>query len=142
MKTFADIRVGDRRELSHTVTEADITAFAQLTGDRNPLHLDREFAQRTPFGGLIAQGLLTTGYIVGVIGTWLPGAGSFCLGIKADYHAPVHVGEVLHVVVTTTKKIDSLRVVVLTGEAYRRDGTLAASAEVRVQMMPRDRGCS
>ncbi|HZZ36869.1 MAG TPA: MaoC family dehydratase, partial [Caulobacteraceae bacterium] len=71
-----DLSVGQSEELARTVTGSDLEAFAAVTGDDNPVHLDEAFAAATPFGGRIAHGMLSAGYISAVIGTRLPGPGA------------------------------------------------------------------
>ncbi|MBR7518366.1 MaoC family dehydratase N-terminal domain-containing protein, partial [Mycobacterium tuberculosis] len=56
---FADLAVGQRASLTHVVTDADLTDFARLSGDSNPIHLDETYAAATRFGGRIAHGLFT-----------------------------------------------------------------------------------
>ncbi|MDQ7828776.1 MAG: MaoC family dehydratase [Armatimonadota bacterium] len=84
---------GQRATLTRTITEEDIQAFAALTGDRNPLHLDEAFARRTRFQGRIAHGLLTASLISAVLGTQLPGAGGIYLGQTLRFRRPVRPGD-------------------------------------------------
>ena len=73
-------KVGDSASATRTITQADIENFAELSGDRNAIHLDQEYATQTRFGGRIAHGLLTSSLISAVIGNQLPGLGSIYLG--------------------------------------------------------------
>ena len=91
--SFADIEDGATAERSTLVTEDLIFAFADLTGDANPLHTDPAFGELTPFGQINAQGQLMSSLIVGVIGSMLPGPGWFCLGVNADFVLPCFPGE-------------------------------------------------
>lgn len=90
-----DIKVGARDSLSHVVTEKDILAIAETTGDTNPLHLDESFAAASRFGRRIAHGILPAGLISAVLGTKLPGAGTIYLSQKLDYLKPVFIGDIL-----------------------------------------------
>jgi 3-hydroxybutyryl-CoA dehydratase len=90
---FEDLQVGMRATLVHTVTEADITAFAGVSGDINPVHLDETYAARTRFGGRIAHGILTASFISAVIGTRLPGPGTIYVSQSLRFLAPVHIGD-------------------------------------------------
>ena len=77
-----DLTVGKFSERMHTVEEADIEAFAAVSGDRNPVHLDEVYASATQFKGRIAHGMLSAAYISAVLGMDLPGPGpSTCLRI-------------------------------------------------------------
>ena len=71
-----DLEVGQSAELTRTVQDGDLTTFAAVTGDDNPLHLDEAYAAATPFKGRIAHGMLSAGYISAVLGTKLPGPGA------------------------------------------------------------------
>jgi acyl dehydratase len=75
------------------VTAEDVERFAELTGDRNPLHFDEEFASRTRFGRLVAQGGIAAGLFNALVAMELPGPGSVFLHQEWDYPAPVFVGD-------------------------------------------------
>jgi len=93
---FDELKVGQVAQYVREVTEADIKAFAQVSGDHNPVHLDEAFAaQHTPFGGCIAHGLLSASYISTVVGTILPGPGSIYINQSLKFRAPVRVGDVV-----------------------------------------------
>ncbi|MBM3489229.1 MAG: MaoC family dehydratase [Alphaproteobacteria bacterium] len=87
-----DLEVGMSAFYSRTVTEADIVLFAGISGDFNPLHLNREFSEKTRFGGCIAHGMLTASLISTVVGTKLPGPGAIYLGQSLRFTAPVRPG--------------------------------------------------
>jgi 3-hydroxybutyryl-CoA dehydratase len=91
--SLEDLFVGQFSELERTVTEADIVAFAEITGDRNPVHLDLAYAENTLFGGRIAHGMLSAGYISAVIGTKLPGPGAIYLSQSLRFRRPVRIGD-------------------------------------------------
>ncbi|CAN5625849.1 MaoC family dehydratase [soil metagenome] len=84
---------GTRAERRHTFTAADVAAFADLTGDRNPLHFDERFARATRFGRLIVHGGLTTGLFNALVAEQLPGPGSVFLHQEWDYPVPVGLGD-------------------------------------------------
>lgn len=94
-----DLKAGMEAEYSRAVTEADIAAFASVSGDSNPVHLDEAFAAGTDFKGRIAHGLLTASYISTVIGTKLPGPGAIYLAQTLRFMAPVRIGDVVRAVV-------------------------------------------
>lgn len=82
------------RAVSHNVVErADIAAFADLSGDHNPVHLDEDFARATQFKGCIAHGMLSATYISGLLGTELPGPGAIYVGQTLSFRAPVRPGD-------------------------------------------------
>lgn len=86
-------KVGSRATWTRTFTEADVEAFARLSGDRNPLHFDDAFAARTRLRTRIVQGGLTTALFNALIAMRLPGPGSVFLHQEWDYPAPVFIGD-------------------------------------------------
>ncbi|SEV93123.1 3-hydroxybutyryl-CoA dehydratase [Cognatiyoonia koreensis] len=88
-----DIEIGMVRHIQKVVTDRDIELFAEVSTDRNPVHLDEDYAQDTIFGGRIAHGMLTAGLISAVIGEQLPGHGTVYLGQSLKFLAPVRPGD-------------------------------------------------
>jgi 3-hydroxybutyryl-CoA dehydratase len=97
-----DIEVGMTRHLLKTVTDRDIELFAEVSTDRNPVHLDESYAQDTIFAGRIAHGMLTAGLISAVIGEQLPGHGTVYLGQSLKFMAPVRPGDTVRAEVKVT----------------------------------------
>jgi len=93
---------GDTASLSRTISDDDIRAFAEATGDRNPLHLDEEFAKQTRFGRRIAHGMLSASLISAVIASELPGQGGIYLGQTFQFVAPVFPGDTVTARVTVS----------------------------------------
>src|SRR5271167_3824058 len=97
---FEDLSVGMAETLEKTVSASDVVGFAQLTGDRNPIHLSEHFAARTSFGKRIAHGLYTASLISAVLGTRLPGPGAIYISQTLNFRAPVKIGDTVVVTVT------------------------------------------
>lgn len=95
-----DLEVGMTRHLQKQVTDRDIALFAEVSTDRNPVHLDDDYARDTIFEGRIAHGMLTAGLISAVIGEQLPGHGTVYLGQTLKFMAPVRPGDVVRAEVT------------------------------------------
>ena len=88
-----DLEIGQTAELKRTVAEADLQAFAEVTGDTNPVHLDEAYAASTQFKGRIAHGMLSAGYISAVMGTVLPGPGAVYVSQTLRFRRPVRIGD-------------------------------------------------
>jgi len=86
-------KVGDSAEITKKIEQSDIAAFADVTGDHNPVHVDEEFAKSTRFGRRIAHGMLTASLISAVLANKLPGEGSVYLGQMLQFVAPVFPGD-------------------------------------------------
>src|SRR6187455_1204980 len=111
---FEDLSVGMTETLSKIIASSDVVGFAQLTGDRNPIHLSEHFAAKTQFGGRIAHGLYTASLISAVIGTRLPGPGAVYLSQTLNFKAPVRIGDTVVAAVEVAELIaERLRVKLL-----------------------------
>lgn len=95
-----DMEMGMSRYLQKVVTDRDIELFAEVSTDRNPVHLDDDYAQDTIFQGRIAHGMLTAGLISAVIGEQLPGHGAVYMSQNLKFLAPVRPGDLVHAQVT------------------------------------------
>lgn len=107
------LKVGDTASITRTMTEKDIVAFAELTGDRNPVHLDEAFAQKTRFRHRIAHGMLGASLISAVLGTELPGEGSIYLSQTLQFLGPVYIDDTITARVTVTKVREDKSIVTL-----------------------------
>ena len=88
-----NLKVGDAAEMRKTIADEDVRAFAELTGDRNPVHLDEGYAARTRFGRRIAHGMLGASLISAVLANELPGRGTVYLSQTLKFTAPVFLGD-------------------------------------------------
>src|SRR5262249_19062716 len=89
--------------LTKTVSSNDVVGFAELTGDRNPIHLSEHFAAKTTFGGRIAHGLYTASLISAVLGTRLPRPGALYVSQRRNFRAPGRTGDTVGVTVTVAE---------------------------------------
>ncbi len=90
---FEDLQLGMEATFARVVTEKDIHTFAEITGDKNPVHLDAAYAAKTIFKEPIAHGMLTAGYISAVFGMELPGPGAIYVTQTLNFRAPVRAGD-------------------------------------------------
>ena len=102
---FEDLTVGMTETFSKTVSSSDVVGFAEVTGDRNPIHLSEHFAARTTFGTRIAHGLYTASLISALLGTRLPGPGAVYISQTLNFRAPVRIGDTVVVTVTVAELI-------------------------------------
>lgn len=100
---FEDLTLGQTERLVKTVASSDVVGFAEVTGDRNPIHLSEHFAAKTPFGTRIAHGLYTASLISAVLGTRLPGPGAIYISQTLNFRAPVRIGDTVDVSVTVAE---------------------------------------
>jgi 3-hydroxybutyryl-CoA dehydratase len=114
-----DLAEGMEASFAKTITDADITMFAGVSGDTNPMHLDADYAGATRFGGRIAHGMLSASLISAVIGTKLPGPGCIYMSQSLRFRAPVKPGDTV-----------KARVKVTALDAAKRRATLACTCHV------------
>jgi 3-hydroxybutyryl-CoA dehydratase len=92
---FADLKVGQSAERTKVMTEALVNAYAELTGDFSPVHVDEEAAKKTRFGTRIAHGMLSAGFLSAVIGMDLPGPGTIWVRQELKFKQPVKLGDTI-----------------------------------------------
>ncbi len=105
---FDELSIGQTAEMSRVVGAADIEAFAEVSGDINPVHLDEAYAKTTTFGERIAHGMLSGAYISAILGTRLPGPGCIYLSQSLRFRRPVRIGDLV-VARVTVKTLDEGR---------------------------------
>ena len=125
--------VGTRATRERTITDDDIVRFAEVSGDRNPVHLDEEYAARSPFGQRIAHGFLVGSLISAAIGMDLPGPGSIYLGQTLKFVAPVHIGDTVTVSVEVIKVREDKRLITLRTDCTNQNGALVITGEAVVK---------
>ncbi len=108
---FEDLREGMQDAFAKTITNSDVSTFAGISGDTNPVHLNHEFASETMFEGQVAHGMLTASFISTVIGTKLPGPGCIYVSQDLRFKAPVKVGDTVTAICTVTKLIPEKRMI-------------------------------
>jgi len=108
-----ELRPGMSASYAKTVTQADIMLFAGISGDVNPVHFDRDYAAATPFGGIVAHGMLPASLISAALFGRLPGPGAILLGQTLAFRAPVRPGDTVTATVTVKSVVPEKRRVVL-----------------------------
>lgn len=130
-----DLSVGQSAELTRTVEEKDVVAFADVSGDHNPVHLDEAFAATTPFKTRIAHGMLSGAYISALIAGKLPGPGAIYLSQNLVFKRPVKLGDEVTVKATITA-IDEAKARVTLATVCTVNGKTVVDGEA-VIMAPR-----
>jgi 3-hydroxybutyryl-CoA dehydratase len=134
---FEDLSVGMRETYAKLVKSSDVVGFAEISGDRNPIHLSEHFAAKTPFGGRIAHGLYTASLISAVIGTRLPGPGAIYISQTLRFLAPVRIGDTVEASVEIVELVEKgrrgkLKCSCAVGETLVLEG----EAEVKIPSRP------
>lgn len=109
-KTRATLKVGDRGTFTKIISEQDVFAFADVSGDFNPLHIDEEYAHRSVFKRRIAHGILTAGIISTVLGGDIPGLGTIFVELHIRFLKPVYLGDTVTATATVSEITNPKRV--------------------------------
>jgi acyl dehydratase len=128
------LRVGDKAFLRKAFTEEEVFQFANLSADKNPLHLDKDFGTASIFGQRIVHGMLVASLFSGLIGMELPGPGSIYLGQSLSFKAPVAIGEQVTASVEIIKIRKDKPIITLRTVCINSDGTIAIEGEAVVKV--------
>ncbi|MBV8150922.1 MAG: MaoC family dehydratase [Candidatus Eremiobacteraeota bacterium] len=120
---------GQSAAMTRRVTAADVERFAEITGDRNPIHLDPAFAATTRFKRRIAHGLLTASYVSAVLGSELPGPGTIYLSQSLTFKAPVYIDDEITAKVTVLKYRPDKQILTLRTECVNQDGVVVMEGQ-------------
>ena len=97
------IQIGMSVSYSQTITDSDVKAFAEISGDKNPIHLDEKYAKKSRYKKRIAHGLLTASYFSSLFGTKLPGEGCVYASQSLQFRRPVHLGDIVTATIEVTR---------------------------------------
>ncbi len=100
------LEIGKSATFTKKITESDINAFAEVSGDFNPIHVDEEAAKKSVFGRRIAHGMLSASFISAVLGMYLPGEGTIYLGQNLKFLKPVDIGDEITAKVTVAEVVN------------------------------------
>ena len=134
LRPFASYRVGEKAEYVRTVTEADVVDFARISGDDNAIHLDESFGKRTRFGGRVAHGALSFGFMA-ASQTRPIGAGIIWLGASVRFTAPVRIGDTVVTETEIVELVPDKQVIKMRCTARGRDGAVVLEGESTVKAL-------
>ncbi|GAA5194066.1 MaoC family dehydratase [Ferrimonas gelatinilytica] len=129
-----NLQLGQSAEISKVFGPSEVAAFSELSEDRNPIHLDSEFAAKTPFGKPIVHGILLSSLLSGLLGQKLPGAGAVYLGQTLKFVRPVFVGDAVTARVTVSQVRDDKPIVTLLTEVLNHNGEPCVQGEAVVKI--------
>ncbi|NIZ46453.1 MaoC family dehydratase [Entomospira nematocerorum] len=129
---FSELEVGMKASLSRTITEADIFAYAGVSMDFNPAHIDEESAKNGIFKKRIAHGMLSAGFISAILGTKLPGEGSIYMGQELKFTAPVYIGDTVTATCEIIELVPEKNRVILSTTCTKQDGTEVITGKATV----------
>ena len=134
IRSFESFRVGERYEYVRTVTEADVADFARVSGDDNAIHLDESFGKRTRFGGRVAHGALTFGFMA-ASQTQLIGAAIIWLGASVKFTAPVRIGDTVTTETEIIEIVTDKQLIRVLCTLHGRDGAVVMEGDSLVKRL-------
>ena len=129
--TYEELQVGDSGTYTRTLTEDELVLFAAVSGDLNPVHLDREFAAKSMFKERIAHGMWSGALISAALATVIPGPGTIYLEQSLNFKRPVKLDDTLTVKLTVARK-ESRNRVIMTCEVVNQNGEIVVNGEAKV----------
>lgn len=135
---FEELEVGQTAEFAKTVTETDVVLYAGITGDFNPAHVDAEAAERGIFGGRIAHGMLSAGFISTALAMRLPGPGTIYLSQSLRFVKPVRIDDTVTARVEILELFPAKRRIRLSTTCRNQRGEAVLEGEALV-LLPEDR---
>ncbi|WP_448523540.1 MaoC family dehydratase [Pseudothermotoga sp.] len=129
---FSEVRIDQEYSASFTISDEMVKTFAEITGDKNPVHLDEEYAKNTRFKKRICHGMLVASLISKVLGMDFPGPGTILVRQQLSYRAPVFVGETVKVHAKVIDKKEEKQRLILQTNVIKSDGTVAIEGQAEV----------
>lgn len=126
------LTLGQKTTRTQTITDEMVRAFAALTGDTNPIHLDEEFAATTRFGRRIAHGMLAASMISAALANDLPGPGTVYLSQSLQFKAPVYLGDTITAIVEVKSLRDDKPIVTLATTCINQENGTVLEGEAVV----------
>lgn len=131
--TFSELQIGQKASVQKTFTAADVTAFAGISLDVNPIHMSDKYAESTVFGKRIVHGILTSGLISAVLANKLPGPGTIYLGQELRFTRPVYLGDDITAEVEIVELREDKKIVKLNTTCTNQDGKVVISGLATVK---------
>ena len=125
------LRVGMTESYEQTITDADIEAFAGLSGDNNPVHMSEEYAEKSRFKKRIAHGLLSASFFSALFGTKLPGYGCVYVSQSLNFRRPVYLGDTVKATIEIIK-VDKSKSRVFFKTVCRARGKVVIDGEAEI----------
>ncbi|WP_249871733.1 MaoC family dehydratase [Oceanobacillus saliphilus] len=132
--------LGDSASFSRTVTETDFVMFAGLSGDYNPIHVDKEYAKNTFFRERISHGLLTASFLSRLLGMHIPGPGSIYVSQTLHFTKPVYIGDTITARAEVMELDEDNRLITLKTTCKNQNGSIVLDGEGVMKLPKKERG--
>lgn len=132
--SYEELSVGHTESFTVTVTEEMMQSFCRISGDRNPLHRDMDYARSKGYQDKVVYGMLTASFLSALAGVWLPGERSLIHQVEVEFPAPVYVGDVLTVEGIVKEKNDTFRFLQVKVTIRNQSGKKVLRGKMRIQV--------
>ena len=132
MPEYEEIQVGLEVELTRTINEEDVRHFSEITGDKNLIHTNKEFASKTRFKKPIVHGMFTASLFSNLVGNILPGDGSLYLTQDLNFKKPVYIGDTIRAKLKVLRKVDGPKILVLKTTASNQNDEVVLTGKAQV----------
>jgi acyl dehydratase len=132
--TFESIDVGLKESFSVKIDRKSISSFSELSGDRNPIHLNEDYAKSKNFKGQVAFGMLTSSYLSALAGMYLPGLKSIILSVNITFNNPVYVNDTISINGEVIEKKSFAKIIKLAFIIKNQDGVIVSKGEMLIKV--------
>jgi len=132
---YADLKIGGKKSFTRQITKNDILVFSELTGDKNPLHLDEAYARQAGYEGPVVFGLLVNSFLSRLVGMYLPGKYALILYAESYFRKPCFENDILNVLGEIKEKVDSQKVIVLKTEIKNQNSEIIQDGKIFVKVL-------
>jgi acyl dehydratase len=130
--TFDEIEVGLQKKFSVTITESMVEAFADLSGDFSPIHMNDDYAKTTTFGKRVVHGMLLASFLSRIDGMYLPGKHALYFSQSVDFRSPCFIGDIVTVSSTVIDKSEATKILKIKSDIINQNGEIVLSGLGRV----------
>lgn len=129
---FEEITIGMKKKFSEIIDESRLDSFAKISGDYNPLHMDKEYASKTKFKKRICHGMLLASFFSKLVGMYIPGKNALYFSQTLNFQTPCYVGDSIAVEGEVVDKSDSTRIITIKTGIYNQSGTCLVDGIAKV----------
>ncbi len=130
--TFAEISEGRSAVVERIISAKEVDAFAELSGDFSPLHMDEAFAKTTRFGQRVSHGMILGTWLSTLVGMDLPGRNAILVSVALDFRKPVLLGDKVRMEARVARKVEASKMLELAVEASNQRGETVATGSAKV----------
>lgn len=134
-RSYDEVKIGDTAEITKTITEADVVNYAGIIADFNPLHVNKEYAEKSMFGQRVVHGMLVASFFSTIVGVCIPGVNALYLSQEAKFIKPTFIGDTITAKAEVIEKIDEKKRIILKTEIYNQKDELVVTGKAITMLM-------